>query len=125
MVDKNAAVPPAEDHAPEAREPAGYRLSDTDIKEQVRWQLTRDGGLDNSGIVVEVRDGEVTLSGKVRQYADIHRAEQHACAAEGVKLVRNELTSDEPPPNVDAMTRLGKVKPVGAAPKMGKPGYER
>ena len=120
MVDKNPTVPPVEDHAPEAREPAGYRHSDADIKQQVCRQFAQDDGFDDSGVVVEVRDGEVTIRGRVRRYADVHRAEQRACAAEGVTLVRNELTCDEPPPNVDAM-----AKPVGAAPKMGKPGYER
>ena len=62
---------------------------------------------------------EVTIRGSVRQCADMHRAEQHVCLAEGVKLVRNGLTADEPPPTVLA------DGPVGAATKMGKPGYER
>ena len=125
MVDKNAAVPPAEEYAPEVREPAGYRHSDATIEEQVRWQLAQDDGLDASVFVVEVSDGVVTIRGRVRRYADIQKAERHACAAEGVKLVRNELTSDEPPPHVDAMVKPTHIAPKGAAPKMGKPGYER
>ena len=71
------------------------------------------------GIVVELRDGEVTLSGRVPCYADMQRVEELACAIDGVKLVRNGLTSLEPaPPAIDD------GQPAGAASKMGKPGYE-
>ena len=80
-------------------------------------------GLDANGIGVEVLDGEVTLGGRVRHFADMQRAEQHACETEGVKLVRNALTLDEASP--DAPAAVGGAKPAGAAPKMGKPGYER
>ncbi|MEA2811310.1 MAG: hypothetical protein QOJ17_5451, partial [Rhodospirillaceae bacterium] len=79
-------VAAADEYAPEAREPAGYRLSDASIKEQVRRRLAQDDGLDDSGIVVEVQGGEVTLRGRVRQCADMQRAEQLACETEGVKL---------------------------------------
>jgi osmotically-inducible protein OsmY len=113
----------AEEDALEAREPAGYRLSDASIQEQVRRRLARDDGLDDSAIMVEVQGGEVTLKGRVRQCADMQRAEQHACETEGVKLVRNALTLDEAPPDAPAV--LGGAKPAGAASKMGKPGYER
>ncbi len=119
MIDRNPAVPSADEYAPEAREPGGYRRSDDAIRAQVCRRLAQDDGLDASGIVVEVKDGEVTISGTVRRCADMQRAEQHACATEGVRLVRNGLVSEEPPP-VDAL-----AKPVGAASKMGKPGYER
>lgn len=113
----------AEEDALEAREPAGYRLSDDSIKEQVGRRLAQDDRLDAGGIVVEVQGGEVTLKGQVRQSADMKRAEQHACETAGVKLVRNALTLDEVPP--DAPAAIGDDKPAGAAPKMGKPGYER
>jgi len=108
-----------EEYASEAREPAGYRLSDASIKEQILRQLAREEALDVGGITVEVRDGEVTLSGSVRCYADMQRVEELACAIEGVKLARNGLTSLEPAsPEVDG------GQPAGAASKMGKPGYE-
>ena len=108
-----------EEYAPEAREPAGYRLSDASINEQILRQLAREEALDVGGITVEVRDGEVTLSGSVRCYADMQRVEELACAIEGVKLARNGLTSLEPAsPEVDG------GQPAGAASKMGKPGYE-
>jgi osmotically-inducible protein OsmY len=118
MVDTPRA-PATEEDAPEAREPAGYRFSDASIKEQILRQLAGEKGLDAGGITVEVRDCEVALSGSVLCYADMQRVEKLACAIEGVKLARNGLTSLEPAsPEVDG------GQPVGAASKMGKPGYE-
>jgi osmotically-inducible protein OsmY len=111
--------PVAEEYSPEAHEPAGYRLSDADIKEQVCRRLAEDAELDASGITVDVQGGEVTLSGSVRRSADMQKAENDACLAEGVKLVRNRLIADEP--LSDAREQR---QPTGAAPKMGKPSYE-
>jgi osmotically-inducible protein OsmY len=118
MVD-TPRVPVTEEDALEAREPTGYRFSDASIKEQILRQLALKEGLDAGGITVEVRDGEVTLNGSVQCYADMQRVEELACAIEGAKLVRNGLSSLEPAsPEVDG------GQPVGAASKMGKPGYE-
>jgi osmotically-inducible protein OsmY len=119
MIDTDRAAE-AEEYAPEAREPAGYHHSDASLKQQVCRVLAQADGLDASGIVVEVQDGEVTLGGRVRHCADMQRAEQLACATAGVKLVRNGLTPVEPSPEA-----IGGKQPAGAAPKMGKPGFER
>ena len=108
-----------EDHVPEVREPAGYHHSDADIARELRERLADDVGLDSRGIEVEVKNGEVTLSGPVRHCADMKRAEAHACAVPGVVLVRNGLQPKEPLP-----APLSE-QPDGAAAKMGKPGYER
>ena len=119
MVDIHRVVAAEEGYAPEAREPAGYRLSDASIKEQIFRQLALGEGLDAGGITIEVRDGEVTLSGSARCYADMQRIEELICAIEAVKLLRNGLTSLEP------AARVGDGgAPAGAASKMGKPGYE-
>jgi len=109
----------AEDYVPEVREPAGYRHSDADIARELRERLADDVGLDSRGIEVEVKNGEVTLSGAVRHYADMKRAEVHACAIPGVVQVRNDLQPNEPWPSA------APEQPGGAAAKMGKPGYER
>jgi osmotically-inducible protein OsmY len=45
----------------------------------------------NSGIVVAVRNGVVTLTGTVSAHEDVAEAERLAAAVEGVKAVRNEL----------------------------------
>lgn len=108
-----------EDHAPEVREPAGYRRSDADIARELWECLADDVGLDSHGIEVAVRNGEVTLGGSVRHCADMKRAEAHACAVPGVALVRNELQPQEPMPTPSP------EQPDGAAAKMGKPGFER
>ncbi len=119
MVD-TSRTPTTEEYAPEAREPAGFRQADASIKEEILRQFALDEGLDASGITVEVQGGEVTLGGSVRCYADMQRAEEDACKIEGVKLVRNGLTSVELPPRA-----IDGRQPIGAASKMGKPGYER
>jgi osmotically-inducible protein OsmY len=108
-----------EDYVPEVREPAGYRHSDADIARELRECLADDVGLDSGGIEVEVKNGEVTLSGAVRHCADMKRAEAHACAISGVVQVRNGLQPKEPLPSP------APEQPGGAAAKMGKPGYER
>ena len=95
----------AEEDALESREPAGYRHSDASVKERILRQLALEKGLDASSIMVELQDCEVTLNGSVRCYADMQRAEALACAIEGVKLVRNGLTSVEPPPQGHAERR--------------------
>ena len=109
----------AEDHLPEVREPAGYRHGDADITRDLRECLADDVGLDSRGIEVEVKNGEVTLSGTVRHCDDMKRAEAHACAIPGVVLVRNGLQPKEPAPAPQS------EEADGAAAKMGKPGYER
>lgn len=108
-----------EDHLPEVREPAGFRHRDGDIARELRECLADDVGLDSRGIEVEVRNGEVTLSGTVRHCADMQRAEAHACGIPGVVVVRNGLQAKEP------LQAPALGQPVGAAAKMGKPGYER
>jgi osmotically-inducible protein OsmY len=108
----------SEDHLPEVREPTGYLHPDADIAREVRERLADDVGLDSRGIRVEVKNGEVTLSGPVRHCADMKRAEAHACAVSGVVLVRNDLQPKEPLP------APAPDQPVGPAAKMGKPRYE-
>ena len=46
MVDSRRVGAAEEEYAQEAREPAGYRLSDASIKEQILRQLARAEGLD-------------------------------------------------------------------------------
>jgi hypothetical protein len=113
----------AEEYASEVREPAGYRLSDAALREQVLRSLARQEGLGRSAIAVEVADGTVTLSGSVRDCTDMQNIEQLACMTEGVRLVRNHLQPAAPPAPAPAPA-LNRRPPAGGAPKMGKPGYE-
>ncbi len=108
-----------DDYMGEVREPAGFARADADIAGELRERLADDVGLDAVGIEIEVKDGEVTLRGVVRQCADAKRAETHACSIPGVAVVRNELRDKTLP------SRAVADGPVGTAAKMGKPLYDR
>lgn len=71
--------------------PRGYARGDDRIREDVCNRLTDDAFLDASEIEVEVKDGEVTLTGTVRERTDKRRAEDVAEAASAVKHVQNNL----------------------------------
>ena len=73
------------------RGPSGYKRSDARISEDIHDRLTDDHDLDASTIRVEVKDGEVTLSGAVADREDKHRAERIAERVTGVDHVQNNL----------------------------------
>lgn len=71
--------------------PKGYARGDDRIREDVCNRLTDDAHLDASEIEVEVKGGEVTLTGTVRERQDKRHAEDIVDAASGVKHVQNNL----------------------------------
>jgi osmotically-inducible protein OsmY len=71
--------------------PKGYTRSDDRIREDVCDCLTDDPHLDASSIEVQVRNGEVTLSGTVSSRGAKRHAEDVAERASGVKNVQNSL----------------------------------
>lgn len=71
--------------------PQGYQRSNERIKEDVNERLTQHGQLDASGINVQVKDGEVTLTGAVDSRQAKRTAEDVADSVSGVKDVHNEL----------------------------------
>ncbi|ASD63505.1 BON domain-containing protein [Bdellovibrio bacteriovorus] len=73
------------------RGPKSYKRSDERIKEDVCEMLTRDNNIDAEGIEVEVKDGEVTLSGTVPDRRMKHMAEDCAEGCYGVKDVTNNI----------------------------------
>jgi osmotically-inducible protein OsmY len=77
------------------RGPKGYRRSDARISEDVHDRLTEDSWLDASDVEVHVRDGEVTLSGRVRPRDDKRRAEDLAERVSGVTHVQNNLRAED------------------------------
>jgi osmotically-inducible protein OsmY len=77
------------------RGPKGYRRSDERIREDVNDRLTEHAYLDASDIEVSVKDGEVTLSGKVFDRTDKRLAEDVAEEVTGVKNVQNNLRTDK------------------------------
>jgi osmotically-inducible protein OsmY len=62
-----------------------------EIKDQIQRTFSRQAVLDANNIHVEVRDGEVTLTGTVRSWAERVEAERVAVSQPGVKSVRNRI----------------------------------
>ncbi|AFY01887.1 hypothetical protein Bdt_2202 [Bdellovibrio bacteriovorus str. Tiberius] len=73
------------------RGPKSYKRSDERIKEDVCEMLTRDNNIDAEGIDVEVKEGEVTLTGTVPDRRMKHQAEDCAEGCYGVKDVTNNI----------------------------------
>lgn len=71
--------------------PKGYRRADERIKEEINERLTDDRFLDATEVEVEVREGEVTLSGTVADRSAKRRAEDLAESISGVKHLENRL----------------------------------
>ena len=73
------------------RGPKGYKRSDERIKEEICEEMTRDPDLDASEIEIRVQDGEITLTGAVRDRHAKRLAEDISESASGVKEVNNQL----------------------------------
>ncbi len=73
------------------RGPRGYRRADDRIREEVCEQLTDHPLIDASDVDVDVRDGVVTLTGRVAARAEKHLAEDIADSVWGVQDVKNRL----------------------------------
>ncbi|WP_300577413.1 BON domain-containing protein [Phenylobacterium sp.] len=73
------------------RGPKGYVRPDDRIMDDVHHALTDDPWLDASEIEVQVKDGEVTLSGTVDDRRAKHHAEHCIEDIHGVKHVQNNL----------------------------------
>jgi osmotically-inducible protein OsmY len=74
------------------RGPKNFQRSDERIREQIHDRLTDDHDVDASEIVIEVKGGEVTLTGTVEDRASKRRAGHLADTARGVVDVHNRLT---------------------------------
>ncbi|HEY0685404.1 MAG TPA: BON domain-containing protein [Steroidobacter sp.] len=73
------------------RGPKGYTRTDQRLTEQVCDRLTEDAHIDASEISVEVRNGEVTLTGSVRDRQTKWRVEDVVESCGGVTTVHNRL----------------------------------
>ena len=73
---------------------AQKQVSDDEIYDNVRMRLTRDRDVMGGAIEVEVKQGAVTLRGKVRTEKARQKAEKLARGVKGVKSVKNELQVD-------------------------------
>ena len=71
--------------------PKGYQRSDERLREEINDRLTQDDRLDASEIEVQVRNGEVTLTGTVPDRQMKRYAEDCADDVPGVRDVMNQL----------------------------------
>jgi hypothetical protein len=73
------------------RGPKGYRRSDERIREDVCDRIATWGWVDASDVEVHVADGEVTLTGTVRDRRDKRLLEEMADTVPGVHDVHNQV----------------------------------
>jgi osmotically-inducible protein OsmY len=78
------------------RGPKGYQRSDERIKELVSDRLMDDDDIDATEITVDVKGGEVTLTGTVNSRQEKRFAEDVADATPGVREVQNRLRVQPP-----------------------------
>ncbi|MBO9665429.1 MAG: BON domain-containing protein, partial [Bdellovibrio sp.] len=100
------------------RGPKGYSRSDDRIKEDVSEALTRHARIDASDIEIEVKNGEVTLTGTVTERRMKHMAEDLAEKCSGVKDVINHVRVKKEASSTSGVTeRHGGVSASGDHPE--------
>jgi hypothetical protein len=77
------------------RGPKNYQRSDDRIREDVCERLTRNGEIDATEIEVEVKNGEVTLTGTVEDRSWKRIAEDTIEDVPGVKDIHNQLRASQ------------------------------
>jgi hypothetical protein len=97
------------------RGPKGYQRSDERIREDVNERLTDHPDIDASEIEVQVREGEVTLTGTVEDRQTKRRAEDVAESVSGVKEIHNQLRIQQ-----HAMQGQGQQETLQAGQRGGK-----
>lgn len=76
--------------------PRNYQRSDERIRDEVCERLACSGEVDASDIDIQVRDGEVTLAGRVASRFEKREAEDLAESVWGVKEIHNQLRVGAP-----------------------------
>jgi len=67
-------------------------MTDLELKKNVEAELNYEPSINPAEIGVAVKDGIVTLTGRIQSYWEKVSAERAASARPGVKAVVNELT---------------------------------
>ena len=76
---------------------AGYKnVSDDYVNDTIRQKLAADQVVKGGAIEVEVKDGAVTLKGKVQEPRQKAKAEKIAKKVHGVKSVVNDIQIEHP-----------------------------
>lgn len=105
------------DHGHRGRGPKGYVRPDDRISDDVHHHLSDDPWLDASDVEVQVKDGEVTLSGTVDDRRAKHRAEHCVEDIHGVKHVQNNLRVQ---PRVDQPSITGQPAQMATSSTLAK-----
>ena len=92
------------------RGPKGYQRSDTRIHEDVCERISF-ANVDASDVEVSVSNGEVTLSGTVRERSDKHRIEDVAEEVAGVRDVHNNVRVHRPDRGIGQSDSSGSDQP--------------
>jgi hypothetical protein len=100
--------------------PKNYQRSDERIQEQVSDRLTDDDSLDAGEIIVQVKGGEVTLSGTVNSREDKRRAEDLVESCSGVKEVINNLRINRADESAGNRERSGQQSGSGSQSSTGQ-----
>jgi len=95
--------------------PKGYERSDERLKEMISERLTDDDHIDASDITVEVRNGEVTLTGTVDDRTMKFQAEELIERCGGVKDIHNHL-------RVSPERQMSQTEQMGQAGQTGQTG---
>ncbi|MFL6617477.1 MAG: BON domain-containing protein [Povalibacter sp.] len=96
--------------------PRGYQRSDQRIHEDVCEALTEDAHLDASSLEVEVKDGEVTLSGTVESRPFKRHAEAVVERVMGVRDVHNHLRIAVPADHFEKGEAPDRMSPQDGVP---------
>jgi len=67
------------------------RVAPAEVKRRIEEAFRRNAEIDAGHVFVAARDGEVTLSGTVRSWAEHDEAQQTAWSAPGVTQVKNDI----------------------------------
>ena len=75
---------------------ADKKVSDDFLIDSIRAKLAADQVVKGGAIVVDVKDGNVTLSGMVEEDKQKNKAEKIAKKVSGVKTVKNDIRLAHP-----------------------------
>ncbi len=105
------------------RWPKSYKRSDERIKDDIHEELIRHGRIDASDVEVQVKDGEVILTGQVASRHDKRIAEELAERVLGVHDVQNQLRvrSQQQSPSYDQQRGGTMASGQTANPTSGSP----
>lgn len=90
------------DHKSEQRQdfrgrgPKGYTRSDARLQEIICEMLTHDDEIDASEVSVQVKDGEVTLTGNVDTRRTKYLIEERVDSCTGIKEIHNQIRTWRP-----------------------------